>query len=518
MSISFPGIGFTLDYVAKSVRLFGVEISFYGMLIAMGMILAMAVMVLEAKRSQEDANHYLAAMFVALLLGTVGARLLYVAAYPSLYQEDPRSILALRNGGLSFYGGLFGGYVGLRLVAAVTRSKAGKMLDICTPSLLLAQAVGRVGDFFNRASFGEYTTWITRMRLPLEAVSAGDVTNLMRENLETVGDKSYILAHPTFLYESLWCLLLLAFLVARKHKKLFDGEIFLKYLVGYGLGRAVIEYLRTDQMPVPYLSFFLPLNLIISVVLAVFALLILLVRRSMAKKRRAYRRARREAAYEKRRQWEKEEEEEDEEDVFALLQDLEEERRREMESISGETPVKSVMDEVTEAASIISPRQKEPSLPGDLTSFDMEEVDREVEEVFYQRKEEKASSYREDFSEAEASSKASKGAEASFEQEKEDVSVASLLQEEALEEDESALMNSEESAKEALELLSQMEAETASSESVSSESASPEDEGDGEESSQALEAEEDSEEEESQEDSSDDQEEPLDDEDGFLSE
>ena len=332
------------------------------------------------------------------------------------------------------------------------------MLDICTPSLLLAQIVGRVGDFFNRASFGEYTTWVTRMRLPLEAVSAGNVTSLMRENLQVAGEKSYILVHPAFLYECLWCLLLLVTLVARKHKKLFDGEIFLKYLVGYGLGRAVIEYLRTDQMPVPFLSFFLPLNLCVSLVLAVFSFLILLVRRSMAKKRRAYRRARREAAYEKRRQWEKEEEEEDEEDVFALLEDLEEERRRELGGAYGEeAPVKSVMDEVTEAASFISPRGKEPAIPRDLSSFDMEEVDREVEEVYRQREEpsyasssdaQEASSYESSDGMKEASSYDSlDGAQ-------EEPSYDSSM-------DAEEETQGEESAKEALELLAEMEAEEA---------------------------------------------------------
>ncbi len=115
--------------------------------------------------------------------------------------------------------------------------------------------LGRWGNFFNREAFGEYTDCLFAMRLPVDAVRPGDITELMRENMQRIDGVSYIQVHPTFLYESLWCagLLIILFLY-RKHKK-YEGELFLMYLFGYGAGRVWIERLRTDQLVLPEIGF-----------------------------------------------------------------------------------------------------------------------------------------------------------------------------------------------------------------------------------------------------------------------
>ncbi|WP_346905054.1 prolipoprotein diacylglyceryl transferase, partial [Faecalicatena contorta] len=122
-------------------------------------------------------------------------------------------------------------------------------------AILNGQMLGRWGNFFNREAFGEYTDSLFAMQLPLDAVRNSDVTETMRANMQVVDGVSYIQVHPTFLYESVWCLILFILLfLYRKHKK-YEGELFLLYLFGYGLGRVWIEGLRTDQLLIPGIGF-----------------------------------------------------------------------------------------------------------------------------------------------------------------------------------------------------------------------------------------------------------------------
>ena len=171
-----------------------------------------------------------------------------------------------------------------------------QMADTASMGIVIAQIIGRWGDFFNRESFGEYTNSIFAMQLPLSAVRSSEVTSAMRENLETIGGTSYIQVHPVFLYESLWCLLLFLLMLVWKRKKHFHGEVFLKYLAGYGLGRFCIELLRTDKLMIPGTS--VGISQLISAALFVICAMIAVVEETMAKKRAARRRRRREQDYE----------------------------------------------------------------------------------------------------------------------------------------------------------------------------------------------------------------------------
>ena len=116
MSIQFPNLGINLDYVGKSIQIFGFEITFFGLVIALGMLLGMGFVILEAKRCGENKDDYLEMMIISLLLGVVGSRMLYVLCSWNLYKGNIIEIFNVRNGGLTFYGGLFGGMLGATAV------------------------------------------------------------------------------------------------------------------------------------------------------------------------------------------------------------------------------------------------------------------------------------------------------------------------------------------------------------------------------------------------------------------
>ncbi len=296
MSIQFPNLGINLDYVGKSIHIFGFEITFFGLIVALGMLLGLGFVMLEAKRCGEDRDRYLGMFIVSLITGVIGARLYYVAFSWNTYEENVGQIFNIRNGGLAFYGGLLGGVIGAAIFCAIRKTSFARMADTASMGIVIGQIIGRWGDFFNRESFGEYTNNIFAMQLPLSAVRSREVTVTMRENLETIGGVSYIQAHPVFLYESMWCLLLLLLMLVWKRKKRFHGEVFLRYLAGYGLGRFFFEYLRTDKLLIPGTT--VGISQVVSAALFLICTVVAMVESSMAKKRAALRKRRREQDYE----------------------------------------------------------------------------------------------------------------------------------------------------------------------------------------------------------------------------
>lgn len=338
MSIQFPNLGINLDYVGKSIQIFGFEITFFGLIIALGMLLGLGFVILEAKRCGENKDEYLEMMIISLLFGVIGARLLYVACSWNLYKGNIVQIFNIRNGGLCFYGGLFGGMLGAAIYCGVRRKSFMQMADTASMGIIVAQIIGRWGDFFNRESFGEYTNSIFAMQLPLSAVRSSEVTSAMRENLETIGGTSYIQVHPTFFYESAWCLLLFLLMLVWKRKKCFQGQVFLRYLAGYGLGRFVIEYLRTDKLLIPGTS--IGISQLISAALFLICALVAAVEGTMAKKRAARRRRRREQDYEAQERAAREAEAEEYRDRLRLERAFADEKAGEVpETYSGNTAV-----------------------------------------------------------------------------------------------------------------------------------------------------------------------------------
>lgn len=249
--ISFPNLGIYLDHVGKNISIFGFEIAYYGIIIGCAILIGFLIATSEAKRTRQNPEDYLDMGIVGVIAGIVGARAYYVIFSWDMYKDNLLYIFNLREGGLAIYGGVIGAVIAVFVLARIKRLSPFQILDTIAMALLNGQMLGRWGNFFNREAFGEYTDSLFAMRLPLDAVRSGDVTELMREHIERIDGVSYIQVHPTFLYESVWCCVLLIILALyRKHKK-YEGELFLLYIFGYGLGRVWIEGLRTDQLLLP---------------------------------------------------------------------------------------------------------------------------------------------------------------------------------------------------------------------------------------------------------------------------
>lgn len=281
MSISFPNLGIHLQNVGKSVSVFGFEIAYYGIVIGCAIIAGLFLAVWEAKRTGQDTELYYDLALWAVVMAIVGARLYYVIFSWENYKDDLLSIFNLREGGLAIYGGVIAAVITTYIFARVKKVSFGLIADTAGLGLILGQIIGRWGNFFNREAFGEYTDSLFAMRLPVDAVRAADITPTMTEHMKIIDGISYIQVHPTFLYESLWNLGVLIFLLFwRKHKK-FEGEIFLLYLFGYGLGRFWIEGLRTDQLLIPGTG--LPVSQILAAVLAVVSAGVIWMQRKKVK-------------------------------------------------------------------------------------------------------------------------------------------------------------------------------------------------------------------------------------------
>lgn len=278
--IGFPHLGITLEHVGKSVSVFGFEIAFYGMIIGTAILIGFWIAMSEAERTGQNPEDYLDMGIFGVILGIVGARIYYVAFSWDLYKDHPLSILNLREGGLAIYGGVIGAMLAVLICAKVKKLYAPQIFDTIAMALVNGQMLGRWGNFFNREAFGDYTDSLFAMRLPMDAIrSSADVTEKMREHMEQINGVTYIQVHPTFLYESLWCCMLFILLMLyRKHKK-YEGELFLLYLFGYGLGRVWIEGLRTDQLIVPGTA--IPVSqMLAGVIVVVTAILLLYLRKN----------------------------------------------------------------------------------------------------------------------------------------------------------------------------------------------------------------------------------------------
>ena len=210
--ISFPQLGIELEHVGKSVSVFGFEIAYYGIIIGAAILIGFLIATSEAKRTRQNPDDYLDMGIIGVIVGIVGARLYFVIFSWDLYKDNLLDIFNLREGGLAIYGGVIGAVIATFVLARIKRLSPFQILDTIALALLNGQMLGRWGNFFNREAFGEYTDSLFAMRLPLDAVRSGDVTELMRENMEQINGISYIQVHPTFLYESVWCCILLILL------------------------------------------------------------------------------------------------------------------------------------------------------------------------------------------------------------------------------------------------------------------------------------------------------------------
>ncbi len=250
-NINFPNLGIHLGNVGKSISVFGFEIAFYGMIIGAAILIGLLIALKEAKRTGQKKETYYDLAIYGVIFSVLSARLYYVIFSWDMYKGNLLSIFNFRQGGLAIYGGIIGAVATGIIYAKKKHLSAALIFDTVAMSLVNGQMLGRWGNFFNREAFGEYTNGLFAMQLPVDAVRASDITDKMQKHIVKLDGVSYIQVSPTFLYESFWCLLVLLVLFFWRKRKRYDGELFLIYLFGYGLGRVWIEGLRTDQLLLP---------------------------------------------------------------------------------------------------------------------------------------------------------------------------------------------------------------------------------------------------------------------------
>ncbi len=280
MDIAFPNLGIYLENVPKNFRIFGFTIAFYGLIIGIGVLLAVILVSHIAKKTGQNSDDYWDLSIYLVLFSVMGARAYYVIFAWDMYKDNPISIFYIRNGGLAIYGGIITGALVLLIYCGIKKMKYLKMADTVMYGVILGQILGRWGNFFNREAFGEYTNNIFAMRLPQAAVRSNEITEMMRANI--IDGTNYIQVSPTFLYESMWniCVLIIM-LIYLKHKK-FDGEILLLYMFGYGIGRFWIESLRTDQLILPVIG--VPVSMVVASAMVIAAVVLDIIGRRRIKK------------------------------------------------------------------------------------------------------------------------------------------------------------------------------------------------------------------------------------------
>ncbi len=229
--ISFPGFNigeFKVDSVAFSIG--KIDIAWYALIITVGMICAVAYTMFRSKQVGINVDTIVDYALIVIPSGIIGARLYYVLTKLDEF-DSLGEIINIRNGGLAIYGGILAGALAVFVVSKVKKIPFMTLADCCTPGIILAQSIGRWGNFMNGEAFGYKTDVFFRMGI---------------RNPLTGYELWYV--HPTFLYESLWNIIGFVFINLFYKKRQYDGQVFLLVFAWYGLGRMFIEGLRQDSL------------------------------------------------------------------------------------------------------------------------------------------------------------------------------------------------------------------------------------------------------------------------------
>ncbi len=288
-AIEFPNLHIKINSLPKSFSVFGFEVSFYGVIIAVGMLLGILLVLYEAKKTGQNYNTYIDLAIFVILVGVVFARLYYVIFRWSYYSKNLGEIINVRGGGLAIYGGVIGAAITAIIFCKVKKLHFGQVADTAILGLLVGQIIGRWGNFFNREAFGGVTGNGNplAMRLHFDSnfsvaqVPESVIKGMSKISTKSIIDLKYVQVHPTFLYESLWNLLVLILILIFRRKKHFQGEVFIWYLGGYGLGRFFIEGLRSDQL---LLQWGWPVSQVLSALLVIGAIVAEIVIRRRIKR------------------------------------------------------------------------------------------------------------------------------------------------------------------------------------------------------------------------------------------
>lgn len=269
----FPHLGIIIQHLGRSFTLFGsFNIAFYGIIIGIGMVLALFCAAKNASYHGEDPNIVYDFFIYVVICGLIGARLYYVIFRWADYAGNPWRILNIREGGLAIYGAVIGGILAGVIYCRVRRYPLLKLMDISLPGVILAQGIGRWGNFFNCEAFGEYTDSIFAMRIKLSLVNSSMLSQSHMDHIIHDAGYDYIQAHPTFLYESVWDIVSFVILIFMCRK--YDvgiGRVSIGYFFLYGAGRFFIEGLRTDQLLIPGST--IPVSQLVSFLLVIGSLI-----------------------------------------------------------------------------------------------------------------------------------------------------------------------------------------------------------------------------------------------------
>lgn len=204
--------------------IFGIEIMWYGILIAAAMVLAVAIIYRRAPIHHISSEKTLDFVLICIPMGVIGARLYYVIFNWSYYSGDLFKMINIRAGGLAIHGGLILGFLTAILLCRLWDIRPLELMDLVAPAIAIAQSIGRWGNYFNQEAHGGPTN------LPWAISVNGQMV------------------HPTFLYESIWCFLLFMVLIVIDNHRKFEGQVFLLYGILYSLERFFVEGLRTDSL------------------------------------------------------------------------------------------------------------------------------------------------------------------------------------------------------------------------------------------------------------------------------
>ncbi|NLV49402.1 MAG: prolipoprotein diacylglyceryl transferase [Clostridiales bacterium] len=249
-------------------NLFGIEgfnIAWYGIIIASGLLLGVLLAMHRAKRRGFKPDMILDFLFWAIPLAIVGARLYYVAFEWENYAGDLLKIFAINQGGLAIYGGVIGGIIAATIFCKIKKVPFLTLIDLAVPSLILGQAIGRWGNFVNQEAFGNIITNPSLQFFPVAVY------------IEQLGEWH----QATFFYESAWNIVLLCVVFLLSRRKVKDGTLLSTYFIGYGIGRFLIEGLRTDSL---YIVPGIRVSQILSLILiAIGIVMLILIRKGVLK-------------------------------------------------------------------------------------------------------------------------------------------------------------------------------------------------------------------------------------------
>lgn len=254
----------TLNPIA--LQLGGLEVHWYGIIIASGVLLAVYLAIREAQRRDVSEDHILNLVLWSLPFALIGARAYYVLFEWQYYSQHPAQIIAIWHGGIAIYGALIASALVFIIYCRAHDLSIWLVLDIAAPTVMIAQAIGRWGNFMNQEAFGGVTTkaFLTGLHIPNWIVQQMYIGGAYRQ--------------PTFLYESSWNVVgfIILMLIRHRHHLFKQGEVFLTYLMWYSFGRFFVEGMRTDSL---YITANLRVSQLLSVILFVGALAVWVYRR-----------------------------------------------------------------------------------------------------------------------------------------------------------------------------------------------------------------------------------------------